>query len=204
MQMTPMINCIHRKPLDMAWFGALAAVALIIFLPRCAFLKRPIHRGQATHSQILVYYIPERKGRFDVCVIWHSADTDDEWTSMLLDDWRGQLVAGQRTYMASRSRGTASNKNGPELRGHFCDLMLLRSTAARPASASSDAVARNVAGSDCHVGVGQQQPVDGREQAAEQAGRGRMKRGGSGIGHWFLFLSQKRRSRSPRLRLTLI
>src|SRR5262249_47402342 len=143
----------------------------------CAFLKRPIHRGQATHSQILVYYIPERKGRFDVCVIWHSADTDDEWTSMLLDDWRGQLVAGRRT-LSHRSSGTLrernAKKNGPELRGHFCDLTSLKVGGRGAASASSDAVARDVAVSDCRFGIGQQQPVDGREQAAEQAGRGRM------------------------------
>src|SRR5581483_9631283 len=43
MQMTPTISCIHRKPLDMPWPGALASVAVIGAVSHMhAFLASPI------------------------------------------------------------------------------------------------------------------------------------------------------------------
>jgi hypothetical protein len=80
----------------MAWFGAFAAVAVIVFLPGRAFFETAHPVSLATHPQILVYYIPERKRRFAARGIAHSAGTDSERTSRLSAVWRTQLVAGQR------------------------------------------------------------------------------------------------------------
>ena len=69
----------------------------------------------------------------------------------------------------------------PGLRGHreICGEVRTR----RAAAAGSDAVVGNIAVPDRHLSVGQQEPIDGDKQTAEQPGGRRSERGGSGFGH---------------------
>src|SRR6185437_8486821 len=73
MQMRPVISCVHRKLFGIPWLGALAAVAIIVSPPNARFFGPPTSEVKRCRYTILVYYIPERKAIFAICV-WRPRD----------------------------------------------------------------------------------------------------------------------------------
>src|SRR5581483_7236526 len=64
MQMTPMISCIHRKPLEIPWPGAFAAVTVIMSLPMRASFESLLGRAQRCRSGNSGIIYSTAQGRF--------------------------------------------------------------------------------------------------------------------------------------------
>lgn len=109
---------------------------------------------------------------------------DREWTAASSLGTLGVSISSQTTDRSARRRNGSPGivqKKWPRKSGPYAISDLARAIGAA-LTRMSDVGARDVAVANCHFGIGQQQAVDRRKQAAER-GAGRRERDGSSSGH---------------------